>query len=514
MRFGTAGNYVARSVYRPSAPDLTEPEANYMKGDLPMRPASCLFFVSLSLLIVTPEAVLTQSAGASATAELLLVEEDLTAEKVEVLRSRGLQPFTRDVEALTKGLAAHNSGELLPSSAARISSLLIPSPGLEPSPAEVQLALENLNPTGLPKSFFEELSKALTAEELATVLREAEGFEISDPQEIEELLSTMEATELFSQLADWNRDKGQVVEGTQVPSKLPIPIDLTDLANKPAVWGLNIGVESIEACSSVAADFNRALEEAAVKQFDIEAQLRKVALGRKVDSTCFRSVPAPAPMEVEAFGLLEYPGGKLNCAAVMTSSTTIVTARHCLYNDQTGGPQVIKWSFIRFRPWLDPGKRVPLQTVRIPETAPASSNDQFQAIYDVAEATLQEAIDGAPRVCWAGVTSPGEPLGLFGHLPEATAPIESEWPARLRISAGGTCVAQESSDTCFVHFCNAVPGFSGSPLFGLRDSSCPDGVRVLGLHLAASGKSRGCATLGGNDAVAGSQVAKLLNLLP
>src|ERR687896_2316936 len=251
-----------------------------------MRQVLLCAYVPLAL--ASPGALLAQATTAGATGELLIVEENLTAANVQLLRSRGIQPYTRDVESLAKGITdLKQAGRLSPSSAAGVSALLSPTPGHEPSPTEIEQALEDLDAAGFPKKLFEELSNVLTDEELAAILRGASGFEVPDPQQLEQLLGRVEVTELMREIADWITDQGQVVEGTEVPSKMPFPITTSELAQRPGVWGSTTNVETIEACSKVASDFNRALAEAAAKQFDVNAQLQRIELGKKVDSTCF-----------------------------------------------------------------------------------------------------------------------------------------------------------------------------------------------------------------------------------
>jgi hypothetical protein len=165
-----------------------------------------------------------------------------------------------------------------------------------------------------------------------------------------------------------------------------------------------------------------------------------------------------------------------------------------------------------FKPWVDPMNDYQLTSVRVPTAVPSSIKVQFISVNDAAEATLGKTLPAAPAICWQQSTTQAQPLGLFGYFKEAETLPGAAWTGRVRLSTGGTCVSEKGGGSCFVHFCNAVNGFSGSPLFAPPDGSCPGGVRIVGLHLAASGRSSACPTGGGNDAIAGLRVAELLDL--
>jgi V8-like Glu-specific endopeptidase len=456
----------------------------------------------LSILAMGVPGLLAQPLRSPIREETLVTIPGLDATAIKALRDKNISPFTRDTNVLAEGLTQlKDAGKLSVETSERLQDLLA-----QPGKGSINLveAIRRLDTSIIPKSFFEQLNKSLTPEELAAIL-ELTPFELPRLVDPSELPDNTETVELASYLPDLN-PTGRVVQGEEVPGLLP-GLSLNDLAIQPGLGGALTDVAAIKSCSSVAYNYNNAYETVLKQPSNQLAKSELLEVGRQVDKFCFTPVTQPPPLELSTFGMLLNLVTGERCSAVIASTTTIVTARHCLFDDNTG---TAKWADMVFRPWVDPLNNYPVTKVRLPTGVPNSIKSQFIAVNDAAEATLGKILPGTPIICWQQPTAQGQPLGMFGFFNEAEVPLGAAWTARVRVSTGGTCVSERGGGSCFVHFCNAVHGFSGSPLFAPPDGSCPGGVRIVGIHLASSGRNSECPTPGGNDAIAGLRVAGLL----
>lgn len=229
-------------------------------------------------------------------------------------------------------------------------------------------------------------------------------------------------------------------------------------------------------------------------------------LGDSVRSGCWSWILADGGLEPgigrdqarALFGVLHssiVPSGVGGCTAWRVSGRFVVTARHCIEGSEaqisgipkTPLPEVsVAGRFLQVTLLSEPLE--PFGVARW--WAPDPATDPPIADLLVLELD-REPSEGAPRVCAESAGRASAPglmvAGAFPfYSPDDAGVVEPLVPpvSRVAWASGVPCDASEAAPGCFVHLCQTVPGFSGSPAVLPRDD---DRVGVLGMHLGVLG---------------------------
>ena len=212
--------------------------------------------------------------------------------------------------------------------------------------------------------------------------------------------------------------------------------------------------------------------------------------------------PVSDASRITAFGVLETSKLGIVCGALLLSSNRIATAYHCLVRPDA------QFDELRFRPLREPNRQIelaalvffPNQENLAPEEAEAVENDFIGA-------DLKQPVAVPPDICLAMTVAPGTTVELVAYWPLKSE--GEEFAKSVRHERNSSCRILTVGDSCFAHSCSAIPGQSGSPIFGPAMPNCAGAV-VTGLHVNGESLSKtACNTGDSNTAVRASRIALL-----
>lgn len=198
------------------------------------------------------------------------------------------------------------------------------------------------------------------------------------------------------------------------------------------------------------------------------------------------------------------------CIALLLSPRVILTARHCFFTGD--GQRILSHARLRagqvaFTRASSPYKRV--RVLAESPFTPAEETDfslrpvspqterKFNLPEDFIVLRLEEDVGPVPSLHIATSTANRRaflagPLNVVSVDPSATVPAAVRG---LRWDTNASCRTLAQANTCARHTCQALKGFSGSPLFVERQVGEPKGLVFAGLHVAPANNGSGCEAL-------------------
>lgn len=272
--------------------------------------------------------------------------------------------------------------------------------------------------------------------------------------------------------------------------------------------------EDLRECADARSAFNEIVERNKQAFQKLDTSWTRISgakqAARRFDKACLAGPEELPDYVAQRLAVVKVGDNPLpECTAFQISPTKFLTAKHCFHDQETGLPN---WSALTdslvFR-YADPGKAIAIEPVKrkeIPRTKPGqelSSHSDFIVLNTV------DPVEGGGQVSIAPAVLGNEVLipGYFHFARTSSGSIsQSSWRDSMRLTksvGGGYCrvfdVSARDETGCLVHLCQAIPGFSGSPVL----QSVPNGAFTLvGLHVRADGnRKRNCPTpfLIGND---------------
>jgi hypothetical protein len=230
---------------------------------------------------------------------------------------------------------------------------------------------------------------------------------------------------------------------------------------------------------------------------------RRVSAQRGLENNClsvsFQSDAA------SAFGVLENKQKRVICGALILSAHRIVTAYHCLIQDNT------YVEGISLRPLSDPKRLIPLgKPILFPGQERLTELEAARIENDFIGAELASPVTTVPQLCFDHKVSKGDALSIIAYWPLDA--MTDGFESSVRTERTGGCLVLTDVGDCFAHSCSTLPGQSGSPIFAAVPGC--SGVHIAGLHVAGSTKQVNCGSTETNSAVAASRLSLLLAASP
>ena len=210
----------------------------------------------------------------------------------------------------------------------------------------------------------------------------------------------------------------------------------------------------------------------------------------------------------QVVGVISY-GPTRFCTGLLKDGM-VITAKHCFMT--TGKPALQRpaaWSCpkvkgmddswcatqaardtLQFRRGSDPTRPIPLSLAQSGITSPSSFGFSTDRISVAVRADNSVPLTGLPRVEW-DTPRVDDLVWLAGPVVSATQPNKYAGMYWSKFLAG-KCRVVELEGQCVRHYCQAVGGFSGSPMVTKTVSGGTGVVKVAGIHLGASQSYKEC----------------------
>lgn len=247
------------------------------------------------------------------------------------------------------------------------------------------------------------------------------------------------------------------------------------------------------------------------------------------DAQCLRRVnTTELPIELRPTQVLRSVGvlrnaldNRVFCGGVLVDKDTVITARHCFIQASVGfnlNYAYISLGYIYFHRGHDEANSAQIASLIPPLedlTKPVTLEQDFVFL------KLDKPIAGRPELSFRRPKA-GERLWIPGyfehHSPELqslfsaslTGRVTPDWYSGLRATKGSKCIVLDSIDSCFVHTCQTVPGFSGAPIISLTQSDKENHIVVVGLQSRTQSASDRCSnrvSINFNSATIPSQIS-------
>ena len=257
------------------------------------------------------------------------------------------------------------------------------------------------------------------------------------------------------------------------------------------------------ACSAARTEFNHYIEQR-LNQFDGFGDWQGGSANQEIaaqfDRSCLIKPEAIPPSILSRLAVLRLPGiERPFCTAYQIGPQTFLTARHCFHDRLSGIPVRDRREKAQLFLYRDPGTPIDFIDPTAAEIGTTNlargslreipSQDDYLVLTteirfeSIVPLELGEPVPGARLVV------PG--MFLFAD-PSNRMTDKTTWSQDIRATKdpdGGACKLIDMSvppdgKQCLVHFCQALPGFSGSPVLQYN----PDGsLGLIGVHVRAAG---------------------------
>lgn len=260
--------------------------------------------------------------------------------------------------------------------------------------------------------------------------------------------------------------------------------------------------EALQACSVARGEFNRIVEKHKPVFEKLDTSWTKISgavnAAKAFDEACLSGPDELPDYVTERLAVIKLGNDPLpHCTAFQISPSHFLTAKHCFHNQETGQPawETLDGSLLyRF---AEPGTAIEIEPVRKSQIPKTSAGVELRSFRDFIVLKSKTAIGSStppelpPAIIGNEVLIPG-----YFHFARTTnrGLTQSSWRDSIRSTksiGGGYCrifdVSARGGTGCLVHLCQAIPGFSGSPVL---QSSAPNTYSVVGVNVRADGNRR------------------------
>lgn len=282
------------------------------------------------------------------------------------------------------------------------------------------------------------------------------------------------------------------IDQIKTSSAMKIEADACETASVPArAW---VGIDAIEPAlvPSYEQSLNNWVNECLTQDVSDNASLGGL------DPTLVQQV----------VGVISY--GETRFCTGLLKDGVVITARHCFM--RSGKPAIGKpatwtcpriagkddlWctteadrSTLQFRRASDPSHPIPLSLAQAGISVPSNFGFQTDRISVAVRADSPVSLSGIPKVEW-DAPQLNDLVWLAGPVVSATQAGKYKGMYWSKFLAG-KCRIVELEGQCVRHYCQAVGGFSGSPMVTETVTSGQGIVKVAGIHLGASESYKEC----------------------
>lgn len=271
-------------------------------------------------------------------------------------------------------------------------------------------------------------------------------------------------------------------------------------------------------CARARAEFNTQIERLLNQATHITELIgsdRQRDAIRAFDQSCLSPASTLPPEILDRLAVLRLPGVERPfCTAFQTGPDTFLTARHCFHDRVSGYPLRRFMETAQLFHFRRPG--TPIEFVNPTAAEIGTTNMQTghkreipaQEDFLILKAEVRDdsvsKIELGEPVLGSRLIVPG--IFLFADTRDR-ANDKAGWAQDIRTSRepeGGECRLLDASlatdgKQCLVHYCQALPGFSGSPVMQYSDDGS---LALIGVHVRAAGNEdhhcRGPFAIGAN----------------
>ena len=259
-----------------------------------------------------------------------------------------------------------------------------------------------------------------------------------------------------------------------------------------------------QACAKARADFDSQIESRinlATQMTDLIGSDRQRDAVRAFDQSCLSSASTIPSEILDRLAILRLPGVERPfCTAFQIGPDTFLTARHCFHDSASGYPLRRVMETAQLFHFRRPGTpiefanpaaaEIGMRNMETGHRREIPSQDDFLILKaDTRDDAVPEIALGEP-VLGSKLIVPG--IFLFADTGGRTND-KSGWVLDIRTGRdpeGGECKLVDTSMTidgkqCLVHYCQALPGFSGSPVMQYGEDGS---LSLIGVHVRAAGQ--------------------------
>jgi hypothetical protein len=273
-----------------------------------------------------------------------------------------------------------------------------------------------------------------------------------------------------------------------------------------------------DACFNAAEAFRRELENIEGKTEDGEnARDQLLLLAKRYEIQCLAGPQEDGPANPsnkkvlrERIGVLATSRGAF-CSAYLWSPSHLITARHCFYTlVETPRPDIpsVSDGNVYFQRLSEPGTNYEVQRIVEPSGLSLVPLSDIKTRVDFVYLKLINDIATAERAPPIADAQAWTPSFIAGYFPYAS-PISDSGSALPAVDsirwARAGCAVVRTSGACLYHACQTVQGFSGAPVFSLRDGN----VEFAGIHTEANGRSGECVVTGNSTGNIGVSAGRI-----
>lgn len=167
------------------------------------------------------------------------------------------------------------------------------------------------------------------------------------------------------------------------------------------------------------------------------------------------------------------------CTGTRISKSRILTARHCVMDQDENGPTALLSSDEIQKLWFEFDSS---EHVRYAVCGVNAGNvpGEYNYSSDMVVLNIAQPIDDAPSI---SIKADVPQIGNYFYMPGLNLAEEQDgFPFLPKSTAVSGCRAVAIAGSCVIHGCQALPGMSGAPLF-MIDNKGMVNMAIVGIHL-------------------------------
>jgi|GEM_PF-3595176 len=228
------------------------------------------------------------------------------------------------------------------------------------------------------------------------------------------------------------------------------------------------------------------------------------------DTACLEGPTGMPPQIEQRIAVLKERGKEMPfCTAYQISDSEFLTAMHCFHDKDSGLPKRSRLKDTLVYLYSSPSTAIEIEPIPAISITRTNKKEEIASKSDYYVLTAADPIPGLQDVTYADAKIGEEAFvpGYF-HFVDTSGSQRGHgtWKEHVRWTksiGGNYCrivdVSEEDDQGCLVHHCQAIPGFSGSPVLQLQSNG---DYALVGVHAGADrARSRNCPTpflLGGD----------------